>query len=135
MGGWGIKNTFFFAKYLAAKIGWRLISTQILWTKVIIHKNISPTPILDWIGDMGTIKPPNGSIIWKSLCKAFPLISEGMVWKIGDDTKVIIRVDPWLGSAQNHILPQQLIQLIHQKGCFHFNQIADPFSTNIWHQG
>ena len=63
MGGQGIKNTFFFAKALATKIGWRLISTQSLWIEFIIHKYISPTPILDWIKDMGTIKPPNGSII------------------------------------------------------------------------
>ena len=40
MGGWGIKNTFFFAKALVEKIGWRLISTQSPWTKVIIHKHI-----------------------------------------------------------------------------------------------
>ena len=39
------------------------------------------------------------------------------------------------GSAQNHILPQPLIHHIHQKGCYHLNQIADPTSTNIWHQG
>ena len=32
LGGWGIKNTSFFAKDLAAKLGWRLISTQSLWT-------------------------------------------------------------------------------------------------------
>ena len=38
---------------------------------------ISPTPILDWIRDMRSIKPPNGSIIWKYLCKSFSLISEG----------------------------------------------------------
>ena len=105
MGGWGIKNTFFFAKSLAAKIGWRLISTQILWTEVIIHKYILPTLILDWIRDMETIKPPNGSIIWKALCKSFSLISEGLVWKVGDGTKVRIGADPWLGSAQNYILP------------------------------
>ena len=135
MGGWGIKNTFFFAKALATKIGWRLISTQSLWTEVIIHKYISPTLILDWIRDMGSKKPPNGSIIWKELCKSFSLISEGTVWKVRDGTKVKIGVDPWIGSAQNHILPQPLIQLIHQKRCYLLNQIADPISTNIWHQG
>ena len=106
-----------------------------MWTEVIIHKYILPTPLLDWIKDMGNTNLPNGSIIWKSLCKSFPLILEGLVWKVGDGSKVRIGVDPWPSCSQNHILPQQLIQLIHHKGYFHLNQIVDPLSTNIWHQG
>ena len=95
LGGWGLKNTFLFAKALAAKVGWRLISTQSLWTEFIIQKYITPTPLLDWIRDMGNTSLPNGSIIWKALCKSLPLILEGIVWKIGDGTKVRIGVDPW----------------------------------------
>ena len=118
MGDWGIKHTFFFAKALEAKLGGRIISTQSLWTEFIIHKYISPTPLLDWIRDMGNTNLPNGSIIWKALCKSFPLISKGLVWKVGDGTKVRIGADPWPSYSQNHILPHQLIQLIHQKGFF-----------------
>ena len=135
LGGWGIKNTAFFAKSLATKLGWRLITTQSLWTEVITHKYITPTSVLDWIRDFEFKKHKSGSIIWKSLCKSFSLIAEGLVWKVGDGRKVRIGADPWIGSAQNHILPQPLIQIIHQKGYFHINQIADPISTNIWHQG
>ena len=32
LGGWGIKNSLMFAKAMAEKAGWRLISIQILWT-------------------------------------------------------------------------------------------------------
>ena len=78
MGCLGIKNTFFFTKSLEAKIGRRFILTESLWTEVIIHKYISPTPLLDWIRDMRNKNLPNVSIIWKALCKAFPLISEGI---------------------------------------------------------
>ena len=63
LGGWGIKNTPLFAKSLAAKLGWRLISTHSSWTKFITEKYISPTPILDWIREMGSMKPPSLSII------------------------------------------------------------------------
>ena len=84
---------------------------------------------------MGNTSLPNGSIIWKALCKALPLILEGLVWKIGDGTKARIGTDPWTGCSQNHLLPFQLLQLIHQKGFFHLNQIAYPDSTNLWHQG
>ena len=65
--GWGLKNDFLFAKALAEKVVWRLISNQSLWTEVIIQKYIAPTPLLDWIRDMGNISLPNGSIVWKSL--------------------------------------------------------------------
>ena len=94
LGGWGIKNTNFFAKALAAKLGWRLISTQSLWTEVITQKYISPTLILDWIRDIGSMKPPSRSIIWKALYHSFSIISEGLVWKVGDGTKVRIGADP-----------------------------------------
>jgi hypothetical protein len=42
VGGWGLKNVFYFSKALAAKFVWRLITTDSLWTKVISHKYISP---------------------------------------------------------------------------------------------
>ena len=38
MGGCGIKNTSFFAKSLAAKLGWRFIPTKSVWIKVVTHK-------------------------------------------------------------------------------------------------
>ena len=101
LGGWGLKNTFLSAKALVAKVGWRLISTQSLWTEVIIQKYITLTPLLDWIRDMGNTNLPNGSIILKSLSKALPLILEGLVQKIGDGTKVRIGADPWPICSRN----------------------------------
>ena len=47
LGGWGLKNTNLFTKDLAAKAGWRLITTKILWSKVVYHKYISPVPLWD----------------------------------------------------------------------------------------
>ena len=71
-----------FAKSLATKVGWRLISTHSLWTELIIHNYIAPTPLLDRIKDLANINVPNGSIIWKDLCNVIPLILEGLVWKV-----------------------------------------------------
>ena len=80
---------------------------------------------------MGNTILPNGLIIWKALCKALPLILEGLALKVGDDANVRIGADPWPGCSQNHLLPNQLLQLLHQKGFFHLNQIVDPKSTNF----
>lgn len=46
-----------------------------------------------------------------------------------------IGADPWPGSQLQHLLPPQLIQHLNENGFFHLNQIADPVSTNLWHQG
>jgi hypothetical protein len=40
LGGWGLKNIFLFAKSLAAKLVWRLLSTENLWTQVVTQKYI-----------------------------------------------------------------------------------------------
>lgn len=49
LGGWGLKNIFRLLTTLATKCGWRLISTISLWTKVIIHKYIYPSTLIEWI--------------------------------------------------------------------------------------
>ena len=95
LGGWGLKKLLLFEKSLAAKVGWRLISTHSIWTEVIIHKYIAPTPILYWIRDLENTNVPNGSIIWKALCNTIPLIQEGLAWKVGDGVSVRIGADPW----------------------------------------
>ena len=49
LGGWGLKNIFLFAKALGAKVSWRLIHTQSLWTHVVYPKYIAPLTLIDWI--------------------------------------------------------------------------------------
>eukprot|EP00253_Pinus_taeda_P025385 PITA_25385 len=46
-GGWGIKRLPDFSLSLAAKSGWRLITMENLWTKVIRRKYIDPCPLED----------------------------------------------------------------------------------------
>ena len=50
-GGWGIKNLNDFSNSLAAKSGWRLISSENLWTRVVKRKYIDPMPLENWIHD------------------------------------------------------------------------------------
>ena len=62
MGGWGLKNPILFAKALATKAGWRLISSNNLWTKVISHKYIASIPLEDWIRNSVFTAPQNGRL-------------------------------------------------------------------------
>lgn len=57
-------------------------------------------------------------MIWEVVLKAFHVISDGLAWKIGNGTKVRIGVDPWPGSGNNHLLPIEVIQSLHNQGFF-----------------
>jgi hypothetical protein len=49
-------------------------------------------------------KPNNsskGSIVWKALVEAFPLVGYSVVWKIGDGKKVMVGEDPSLGAINS----------------------------------
>ena len=129
LGRWGLKNPLLFSKSQGAKVGWRLISTHSLWTEVITHKYISLIPLLDWIKYFTNI--PNGSIIWKYLCKVAPLILGGLAWKVGNGTSFTVGTDPWPRIQYSHLLPNQLVQILHEKGLFHLYQTTDLASMNL----
>jgi hypothetical protein len=134
LGGWGLKNIFIFSKALAAKACWRLFTTSSLWTQVVTHKYINPDSVGDWIcrADKSL---SSCSIIWKAVIKSFHVIGDGLAWKVGRGDQVHIGTDPWPGSGNTHSLPQEILDHLHTQGYYKLNQIVDPGSTNIWHQG
>lgn len=132
LGGWGLKNIFLFSKSLAAKTGWRLISTNSLWIGVISQKYIVPRSILEWI------KYPNktqtgGSIIWKARISSFGIIGDGLALKVRNNGNICIGLDPWPGSVQRHFLQDNVLAYLdHQNICF-LSQVMDINATNFWH--
>ena len=68
LGGWGLKNIFNFAKALGAKVSWRLIKTQSLWTRVVYHKYIAPLSLIEWIR-LGNKVRGNCLVMWKTMIK------------------------------------------------------------------
>jgi hypothetical protein len=48
-GGWGLKNIHRFSKFLVDKVGWRLITIEIPWIKVVAQKHICPSSMEEWI--------------------------------------------------------------------------------------
>jgi hypothetical protein len=66
---------------------------------------------------------------------SFLVISQGLAWKVGKGNSLRIGRDPWPGNNGQHILPQVLIDRLHEMGFFHLNQIADEQQTTIWRQG
>eukprot|EP00253_Pinus_taeda_P015079 PITA_15079 len=79
-GGWGIKNLHDFSISLAAKSGWRLITSENLWTRVVKRKYIDPMPLEEWIKNTNK-KGRHFSVIWKATVEAFKIIEQGLAWQ------------------------------------------------------
>jgi hypothetical protein len=55
--------------------------------------------------------------------------------EVGKGNSLRIGRDPWMVNNGQHILPQILIDRLHELGDFHLNQIVDEQKTTIWSQG
>eukprot|EP00253_Pinus_taeda_P026386 PITA_26386 len=82
-GGWGIKDLPAFGPSLVAKLGWRIIKMENLWTKVVKQKYIDPIPLEKGIRNPNK-KGGNVSVVWKATIEAFKDIEQGLVWQIGN---------------------------------------------------
>jgi len=133
LGGWGLKNIFLFSKALAAKVGWRLISTTSLWTTVIYQKYIAPLSMIDWIRLDRKIYS-GVSIIWKAIVRAFDLVGDNLAWRVGNGHKFLLGRDVWVGGDQV-VLSEELCAALSHRGCTFLYQVADPVASTFWNQG
>lgn len=96
-GGWGLKELPDFAKALAAKMGWILLTRQNMWTHVRYHKYIWPQNMMDW-ARLPSWSAKGGSSVWKALIDSLPLIRDNLAWRINDGMTGRIGLDPWSNS-------------------------------------
>lgn len=94
LGGWGLKNIFFFSKAFATKAGWRLISLSSLRTEVVWNKYIAFVPLLDWIHNPVRRVRDSSSCIWKTVLASLAVISSGLAWKVGNGKCFSTGIDP-----------------------------------------
>eukprot|EP00253_Pinus_taeda_P030057 PITA_30057 len=132
-GGWGIKILPDFSLSLAAKLGWRLIKMENLWTKVVKRKYIDPVPLEDWIRNPFKNKQ-NVSVIWKATVESFKVIEQGLAWKIGNGRNLKIGKDPWIGCNENYALSPGLIRHLEGKSIFTLDQVEKMGQSNMWGQ-
>lgn len=131
-GGWGLKDLPIFAKALAGKMGWALLTSHSLWTNITFHKYIWPLNIIDWVR-LPTWNKAGISSIWKALLHSLPLIRDNLLWCIRDGNSARIGLDPWSGSGGRHSLPQELIAFLSAQNIKVISQIADPAQSDIFH--
>jgi hypothetical protein len=100
---------------------------------VVTQQYVQPDYVVDWI-----IKPPKKiivcSIIWKDVINCFAVVGNKLAWCIGNGKQVHSGADPSPGSDDKYILKLDLIDIFHDQGLFHLNQITYPPCTTIWSQ-
>jgi hypothetical protein len=89
-GGLGFRDLHSFNLAMLARQCWRLIQApESLCAQVLRAKYFSN-------GDLLTAKPVVGmSYVWRSILKGLEVFKEGIIWRIGDGTRVNIWQDPW----------------------------------------
>jgi hypothetical protein len=125
LGGWGIKYIRLFAKYLAGRNLWRLLVGNSLWIKVMHSKYFPNLTVIEWLRQLN--KSSKGSIVWKALVEAFPLVGEWVVWKIGDRKNIRVGEDPWLGARNNFRLSPPLIQSLQTNNIHSLHDVCIGF--------
>jgi hypothetical protein len=125
LGGWGIRNIYWFAKSLAAKSCWRGIFGNSLWSQILKGKYIKGVDLISWIRK-GNFKYPIASNFWKNFMSSFHIIKQWLAWQIGNEKQVILGKDPFIGDNSSFNLSETLIQLLNKKGIYSIAQAVDP---------
>ena len=123
LGGWGLKVPSIFAKALAAKNVWNIITGSGLSVNITVQKYIYPLNILEWIRSP-VKKKKCISICWKAVIWAFDIVGNFLVWNIGNGNVVRIGEDPWICCKWRHSLPSYMIEKLHLAGFFVLSDIG-----------
>ena len=108
LGGWGIRQPFWFNVALSIKSSWRALGGKGLWHEIIKSKYMKNLSLELWI----RYKPSRfsvGSLFWRNTCKHIHWILNGLAWRIGDGHRMRIGLDPFVGfTDDNYRLPDHM---------------------------
>lgn len=124
-GGLGFWDLHFFNMAMLAKQGWHLIQepnslcAQVLRAKYFPARDVlAAEPVKEM------------SYVWRSILKGMDVLKEGLIWRIGDGTKVRVWEDPWIPRGVTRLPStgrgQSLISRV--------SELIDPI-TGTWDQG
>jgi hypothetical protein len=84
-GGLGFWDLYSFNLAMLARQSWRLIQALDLLCSQVLRVKYFPN------GDLLPAKPVAGmSYVWRSILKCLEVLKEGIIWRIGDGSKVCI---------------------------------------------
>lgn len=74
--------------------------------------------------------------MWQVVLNSFfEVIGSSFSWRIIDRNSFKVEVDPWASIRIDHILPQNLVNILIQRGCLRLAQLTNPRATSIKQQG
>ncbi|XP_062171134.1 uncharacterized protein LOC133876926 [Alnus glutinosa] len=105
-GGLGYRDLVNFNTALLAKQGWRFIKHPETLVSTIFREKYFPSR--DFLGSSLGSRP---SYVWRSICGAKSVLSEGLMWRVGDGLSIKIFEDKWIPSTQTHKIQAHLQSL------------------------
>ncbi|XP_021751065.1 uncharacterized protein LOC110716737 [Chenopodium quinoa] len=121
LGGMGFRDMGVFNEALLGKQAWRLINNPgSLFGRVMKGKYFPHSDFLE--SSLGF----NGSYAWRGIWGAKSLVKEGVVWSVGDGSKIRIFEDPWLADEKG--------RFVFTLGIDRLNVVKDLINveTNDW---
>nr|AAP53315.2 retrotransposon protein, putative, unclassified [Oryza sativa Japonica Group] len=122
MGGLGFRDIYIFNLAMLAKQGWRLIQDPDSLCSRVLRAKYFP------LGDCFRPKQTsNVSYTWRSIQKGLRVLQNGMIWRVGDGSKINIWADPWIprGWSRKPMTPRgaNLVTKVEE--------LIDPY-TGTW---
>ena len=135
LGGWGIRQPYWFNIALCVKVAWRALSGKGLWHDIIREKYMKGLSTEIWI-IYRLFHHRGGSLFWRSVCKNFHRIHNGLTWQIGNGKLVRIGLDPFTGITDNsYMLPEHMVISLQLRGFGRLDKIhcSTVGSPHYWY--
>jgi len=98
LGGWGVRNIFWFARALALKILWQVLFGCGLWSRVTKIKYLKGLDVVFWLNPRP--KYTSISVVWRFFMEVLPLLKLWLVW---NGTRILVGQDPFVGGGYFYI--------------------------------
>jgi hypothetical protein len=122
-GGLGFRDMKAFNQALLARQAWRLIDNPVSLCARVLKAKYYPNGCL-----MDTVFSGNASPTWRAIEHGLELLKEGLVWRIGNGTRVRIWRDPWIPRSSTR-------KVITSQGRCRIKWVADLLDANTnWNE-
>jgi hypothetical protein len=128
-----LKDIYVFSQALTTKSLWRLIYNECLYGKFMKIKYLKHKYVEELLKSERRIYQ-GVSIVSKDLVKAFPLLGQWVVSKVGRGNKVCIGEDFWIGCRGTYMLLEILLNKLNIMGIFYLEQVTIPNGQFAWDQ-
>jgi hypothetical protein len=130
LGGWGIRSLDWFSQALASKSLWRALFGIGLWSLTMHKKYLKGVNVIFWLRNEN-YRYPLASLFWRNLLLSVPFLKKWLAWSIGTGIRVLVGLDPFVGSGPSFKLSTSLISHLHTFTIFSLADIYHTYPYNV----